>query len=60
MQHKWGVKRNACRLLVGKPKVKRPLEKPRCVWVVNIKMDLGEIGDIDWIRLAQGGTSGEL
>jgi hypothetical protein len=41
--------------LVGRPEGKRPLEKPRCRWEGNIKMDLREIG-IDgakWIRLAQ-------
>jgi hypothetical protein len=29
---------------VGKPERKRPLRRPRCVWVDNIKMDLREIG----------------
>jgi hypothetical protein len=33
-------KRKACRLLVGKPERKRPLGRPRCRWVDNIKMDL--------------------
>jgi hypothetical protein len=37
-------KRNAYRILVGKPEGKRPLGKPRCRWVDNIKMYLGEIG----------------
>jgi hypothetical protein len=34
---------------------KRPLGRPRCRWVYNIKMDLGEIGwdGMDWINLAQ-------
>jgi hypothetical protein len=36
--------RNAYRLSVGKPKGKRPLRRPRHIWVVNIKMDLVEIG----------------
>jgi hypothetical protein len=31
------------RLLLGKPKGKRPLGRPRCRWVDNIKMDLEEI-----------------
>jgi hypothetical protein len=31
-------KRNAYRILVGKPE--RPLGRPRCRWVDNIKMDL--------------------
>jgi hypothetical protein len=36
-----GGKRNAYRLLVGKPEGKRPLGRPRRRWVDNIKMDLG-------------------
>jgi hypothetical protein len=48
-------KRNAYRLLVGKPEGKRLLGKPRHRWVDNIRMDLGEVGwdDMDWIGLAQ-------
>jgi hypothetical protein len=48
-------KRNAYRLLVGKPEGKRPLGRPRCRWVDNIRMDLGEVGwgDVDWIGLAK-------
>jgi hypothetical protein len=34
--------RNAYRILVGKSKGKRPLGRPRCKWVDNIKMDLGD------------------
>jgi hypothetical protein len=30
-----GEKRNACRLLVGKPEGKRPLGRPRRTWVDN-------------------------
>jgi hypothetical protein len=50
-----GEKRNAYSLLVGKPEGKRPLGRPRCRWVDNIKMDLLEIGwgGVDWIGLAQ-------
>jgi hypothetical protein len=50
-----GEKSNAYRILVGKPKGNRPLEKPRCRWVNNIKMDLSDIGwcDTEWIDLAQ-------
>jgi hypothetical protein len=41
---------------VGKPEVKRPLGRPRCRWVNNIKMDRREIGwdGVDWIDMAQG------
>jgi hypothetical protein len=35
--------RNAHRLLVGKPKGKRPFGRPRHRWEDNIKMDLKEI-----------------
>jgi hypothetical protein len=35
-----GEKRNAFRILVGKPEGKRPLGRPRRRWVDNIKMDL--------------------
>jgi hypothetical protein len=38
-----GEKRNAYRILVGKPDGKRPLGRPRRRWVDNIKMDLREI-----------------
>jgi hypothetical protein len=33
-------KRNAYRILVGKPEGKRSLGRPRRTWVDNIKMDL--------------------
>jgi hypothetical protein len=39
-----GKKRNAYRLLMGKPEGKRPLGRPRCRWVDTTKMDLIEIG----------------
>jgi hypothetical protein len=50
-----GEKKNAYRILVGKPEGRRPLGKPRSRWVNNIKMDLGEIGwdGMNWIDLAQ-------
>jgi hypothetical protein len=38
-----GGKRNACRILLGKPEGKKPLERPRCRWEDNNKMDLREI-----------------
>jgi hypothetical protein len=48
-------KRNAYRLLVGKPDGRRLLGRPRHLKVANIKMDLGETGlsRMDWIGLAQ-------
>jgi hypothetical protein len=50
-----GEKRNACRILVGEPEGKRPLERPRCRWLDNIKMDVREIewDGVDWIDMAQ-------
>jgi hypothetical protein len=50
-----GEKRNVYRLLVGKPEGKRPLGRPKCRWIDNIKMNLLEIGldVVDWIGLAQ-------
>jgi hypothetical protein len=50
-----GEKRNAYRLLIGKPEGKRPLGRPRRRWVENIKMDLLETdwGGVVWIGLAQ-------
>jgi hypothetical protein len=50
-----GEKRNAYRILVGKPEGRRPLGRPRRRWVDNIKMDLREIGwdGVDWVDLAE-------
>jgi hypothetical protein len=50
-----GEGRNVYRVLVGKPKGKRPLERPRRRWKNGIKMDLREIscGGLEWIHLAQ-------
>jgi hypothetical protein len=36
-----GKKRNACRLLVGKPERKRPVGRQRRRWVNNITVDVG-------------------
>jgi hypothetical protein len=48
-----GEKRNVYRLLVGMPEGKRPLGRPRCRWEDNIRMELVEWVDVDWIGLAQ-------
>jgi hypothetical protein len=50
-----GAKRNAYRLLMGKPEGNRPLGRPRRRWVDEIDIDHLEIGwgDVDWIGLAQ-------
>jgi hypothetical protein len=59
-----GEKRNAYRLLVGKPEGKISRGRPRRRWVDNIRMDLGEGGwrremwpGLIWLRI---GTGGEL
>jgi hypothetical protein len=50
-----GEKRNAYRILMGKPEGKRPLGRPRRRREDSIRMNLREIGwgGMDWIDLAQ-------
>jgi hypothetical protein len=50
-----GEKRNAYRILMGKPEGKRPLGRSRRRWEDNIKMDRREIGwdKVNWIDMAQ-------
>jgi hypothetical protein len=45
-----GEKRNAYRLLVGKPEGRRPLGRPRRRWVHLVRVGWS---DVDWIGLAQ-------
>jgi hypothetical protein len=47
-------KRNAYRIVVGKPEGSRPLGRPRRRWEDNIKTDFREIGwgGMDWIDMA--------
>jgi hypothetical protein len=54
-----GGEEDCDRLLVGKPEGKRPLGRPRGMWLDNIRMDLVEVewGDMVWLRI---GTGGEL
>jgi hypothetical protein len=33
-------RRDACRVLIGKPEGKRPVGRPRCRWENNVKMVL--------------------
>jgi hypothetical protein len=48
-------KRNAYRLLVGKPEGRRRLQRPRRRWLDKIRMDLVEVGwgYVDWIGLSR-------
>jgi hypothetical protein len=39
-----GEKRNACRILTGKPEGKRPLRRLRLRWEDSSKLDLRKIG----------------
>ena len=38
------LSRNAYRVLMRRPEIKRPLGRPRHRWKDNIKMDLREVG----------------
>jgi hypothetical protein len=50
-----GERRGVYRVLFGKPKGKRPLGRPKCMWEDNINLGLREIGidGVNWIQLAQ-------
>ena len=44
-----GEERGPYRVLVGSLEGKRPLGRPRRIWVDNIRMDLQEVGcGLDW------------
>jgi hypothetical protein len=47
--------RNTYKILITKLKGKGLLEKPKCRWNSNIRMDLGEMGleVVDWMHQAQ-------
>jgi hypothetical protein len=49
--------RNAYKMLVRKPKGKRPLGRSRHRWEDNIRMDLMEIGweGVEWMTMAWDG-----
>ena len=55
-----GEKRGVYRVLVGKPEGRRPLGRPRCRCVYNIRTDLQEVGcgymtGLGWPRIETGG-----
>jgi len=52
-----GEDRGLYRFFVGKPEGRRPLGRPRCRWVDNIRMNLQKMGCgyMDWIGLTQDG-----
>jgi hypothetical protein len=47
--------KSAHKILANKPEEKKALEKLRCGWKYNIKIDLKETvsENVDWIHLAQ-------
>jgi hypothetical protein len=51
-------RRNAYKVLIGKPWGERSFGRPRYRWEDNIKMDVKEIGweGVDWIQLAKVGA----
>jgi hypothetical protein len=50
-----GVKKNVCRILVGKPEGKRPVGRHKDKWEDNIKMNIIETEQdgMGWVDLAQ-------
>jgi hypothetical protein len=50
-----GEKKNAYRILVGKPEGKRPLGRPRRRWLDNIKMDRMVWTGSTWLRIETSG-----
>jgi hypothetical protein len=57
-----GEERKVYKVLVGRPKGKRPLGRPRRRWEDGIRMDLREIGLVVWIGFdwPRTGTGGGL
>jgi len=54
-----GEEREVYRVLVGKPEGRRPLGRPRCRWVDNIRIsrmwDVGIWTGLGWPRIETGG-----
>ena len=56
-----GARRDACRVLVGRPKENKPAGKSRRRWEDNIKMYLKRsVRVADWIDVALTGKSSRL
>jgi hypothetical protein len=56
-----GERRDAYRVLVGKPEGRRPLGRPRRRWEDNIKWIFERLGGgVDWIIRLRIGTGGGL
>jgi hypothetical protein len=53
-----GEGRGVYRILVGNPKGRRPMGRPRCRWEDNIWIDLREVGCGMWVCGLDGASSG--
>jgi hypothetical protein len=57
---RYGEKRDAYRILVGRPEGSTPLGRPRRKWEDNTKMDLQDVGwdgawtRLNWLRIGKG------
>jgi hypothetical protein len=49
-----GEKRNAYRILVGKPEGRKPLGRPRRRWVVKVKISLLQAVEAQRVARGQG------
>ena len=49
----YGERRGVYIVLMGKPEGRRLLGRPMRRCVINIKMDVQEVGWVDWIYLAE-------
>jgi hypothetical protein len=54
-----GEESKVCRVLVGNPEVKRPLDRPRCRWEDGIIMDARRLAGVwsgsSWLMIGAGG-----
>jgi hypothetical protein len=51
----YGERRDAYKILVGRPEERKPVGRPRHRWEDNTKMDLQVVGwwSMEWIELAE-------